>query len=170
MASEGVEVERRAAEAWCGDGGRTDGGGDVGVEVGGGDEADEEAALADARVPDEEDLEGALVAAAAAAAPRTRRPHTTLPSPQIPPDSAAATRARNACARGGRASRGRRAGRGGGIEGARGRRRGPAVAPWREGAGEGDSCPDWCVVVLALTERAKEIERAKETRRTWPRG
>jgi len=105
------------------DGVRTDGGGDVGVEVGGGDEADEEAALADARVPDEEDLEGALVAAAAAA-PGTRRPHTPLgPSPQIPPDSVAARRARNAGQSG--ATRGRRAS--GGIEGAgagRQRRRG----------------------------------------------
>ena len=71
----------------AGDGRRTDGRRDVVVEVGGGDEADEEAALADARVPDEEDLEGALVAAAAA--PRPRRPH---PPSRIPPDSAAERR------------------------------------------------------------------------------
>lgn len=65
-ASEGAE--RGRAVACCGvsgDGWRTDGGGDVAVEVGGGDEADDDAALADARVPDEEELEGALVAAAA---------------------------------------------------------------------------------------------------------
>jgi len=40
--------------------------------VGGGDEADEEAALADGRVPDEQDLEGAVVAA------RGRRGHACL--------------------------------------------------------------------------------------------
>jgi hypothetical protein len=59
---------------------RTDGGRDVFVEGRGGDEADEEAALADGGVPDEQDLEGALVAGAA---PRPRRPQ--YPSP--PSDS-----------------------------------------------------------------------------------
>ena len=39
--------------------------------MGGGDEADEEAALADGRVPDEQDLEGAVVAA------RGRRGHAS---------------------------------------------------------------------------------------------
>ena len=48
---------------------RTYGGRDVVVHVGRGDEADEEAALADGRVPDEQDLEGAVVAA------RRRRGH-----------------------------------------------------------------------------------------------
>jgi hypothetical protein len=111
------EIDAGAAWAWwCGtasEGGYggaqrrrgrdTDGGGDVAVEVGGGDEADEEAALADARVPDEQDLEGALVAAAA---PRTRRPH--FGPAEIPPDSVA-RRARNAPRQSG--TRGRRAGR-----------------------------------------------------------
>jgi hypothetical protein len=48
---------------------RTYGGRDVVVGRVGGDEADEEAALADGRVPDEQDLEGAVVAA------RRRRGH-----------------------------------------------------------------------------------------------
>lgn len=42
---------------------RTYGGSDFVVDVGGGDEADEQTALADGRVPDEQDLEGAVVAA-----------------------------------------------------------------------------------------------------------
>lgn len=55
----GDPAERRV---WEGRGG-TYGGGDVVVGGGCGDEADEEAALADGRVPDEQDLEGAVVAA-----------------------------------------------------------------------------------------------------------
>jgi hypothetical protein len=112
-------------------GGRTDGGGDVGVEVGGGDEADEEAALADARVPDEEDLEGALVAAAAAA-PRTRRPH-----PNFPSDSARPIRWRGgeAGAECWAAERHDTREAGGGIEGAGRSRRWPAAAPRREEGG-----------------------------------
>jgi hypothetical protein len=50
---------------------RTYGGRDVVVRRVGGDEADEEAALADGRVPDEQDLEGAVVAA------RRRRGHAS---------------------------------------------------------------------------------------------
>ena len=52
---------------------RTYGWCDVVVDVGGGDEADEEAALADGGVPDEQDLEGAVVAA--------RRRRGALPNP-----------------------------------------------------------------------------------------
>lgn len=61
--SVGAGNKRRSQRA------RTYGGRDVLVDVGRGDEADEEAALADGRVPDEQDLEGAVVAA------RRRRGH-----------------------------------------------------------------------------------------------
>lgn len=76
---------------WGGTYVRTDGGSDVVVEVGGGggdDEADEEAALADAGVPDEQDLEAALMpTSTAAAAPRPRRPHRhhLRFAPSLPP-------------------------------------------------------------------------------------
>jgi hypothetical protein len=84
----------------AGDGRRTDGRCDVVVEVGCGDEADKEAALADARVPDEEDLEGALMPAAAAPGPR--RPHPPFGfrpqlTPRIPPDSVVAKRRGEEC-------------------------------------------------------------------------
>jgi hypothetical protein len=54
---------RQGEAGWRDGGWRTYGRGDVVVGGCGGDEADEEAALADGGVPDEEDLEGAVVAA-----------------------------------------------------------------------------------------------------------